>query len=203
MGEGAFPEMCEKTKHAVRPAYVTTDLVGIGGRAMSDDARYEYQDPSRAMGWLSACIWILLLFLAASIASLVLQYQLLDAIGAHRFASRDEMISAANDSDLRVRLAVLGSGIFGFITAITFFVWLYRASANVHALGASELNAGPGLAIGFYFIPFINLFMPFITMGEIWKASIDAPHWKEQKGTLLIPLWWLLQIGSGIAGIAL
>ncbi len=153
------------------------------------------------MGWLSACLWILLLFLAASIASLALQYQLLEAMEARRFSSRDEMMTAANASDLRVRIAVLGAALFGIITGIPFFIWLYRVSANVHALGASELSAGPGFAVGMYFIPIINLILPAVAMGEIWKASRDAPHWKTQKGTLLIPLWWFLQIAAGITAI--
>jgi hypothetical protein len=170
---------------------------------MSGDARYEYQDPARVTGWLSTFLWILLLFLVASIASLVLQYQLLESVEAHRFVSHDELMAAANANDLRVLIALRGAALFGIVAAITFFVWLYRVSANVHALGASELSAGPGFAVGMYFIPVMNLIMPFLAMGEIWKASIDAPQWKMQKGTLLIPLWWFLQIATGIAAIVI
>jgi hypothetical protein len=93
------------------------------------------------------------------------------------------------------------TGLLGVATAIMFFFWLYRASANVHAMGAAGLNATPGFTVGMYFIPFLNLFMPPIVMSEMWRASANATQWVSQRRTPIIPIWWLLQIMVGIGSI--
>ncbi len=81
-----------------------------------------------------------------------------------------------------------------------FLIWLYRASANVHALGAQDLSASPGFSVGSYFIPFANFVLPPINMGQLWRASLHTRQWRQQNGTILIAIWWTLQIASSICG---
>lgn len=85
-------------------------------------------------------------------------------------------------------------------TIIYFGMWIYRAAQN--AVDADHpLHDSPGWAVGWYFIPFANLFKPFSAMRQIWNAShgetdLDAPE------TLLNQWWaaWLVaSIASGIA----
>ena len=86
-------------------------------------------------------------------------------------------------------------------TAIVFFVWLYRANANARALGADDMMAGPGMSIGWYFVPLANLAMPFVAMRELWKASSRPKDWQAIPSPATIPLWWACWLIAGITGI--
>lgn len=85
--------------------------------------------------------------------------------------------------------------------AIAFFVWLHRAVANVHALGARGFHTGPTMAIAWYFIPLANLAMPYATMRDTWKASTDPRDWEAARGSAAIGWWWLFWLVGNIAGI--
>ena len=169
---------------------------------MTDAKQYRYRDPSRLTGWLKAIIWLLIAALAIGVVMMVLQYRLLTDMQAGLFPDRDAMLAAARGNDLRARIVSLISFALVAAAIVVFFFWLYRVSANIHALGATGLNATPGFAVGAYFIPFLNLFMPAIIMGEIWKASINAPRWASQRGTPLVAIWWTFQILTNIGGAA-
>lgn len=86
-------------------------------------------------------------------------------------------------------------------TAIVFFVWLYRANANARALGADDMMAGPGMSIGWYFVPLANLAMPFVAMRELWKASSRPKDWQAIASPATIPLWWTCWLIAGITGM--
>lgn len=85
-------------------------------------------------------------------------------------------------------------------TAIAFLVWLYRAEVNVRALGADDMMVSPGWAVGWFFVPLVQLVMPFIAMRELWKASATPRDWQLGASSPLIPLWWACWIGSVISG---
>lgn len=79
--------------------------------------------------------------------------------------------------------------------------WIYFANANVRALGAQELNASPAMAVGSYFIPIVNLGMPFQSMREIWKASVNPRDWEIVRAPAIIGWWWMFWLLSCFAGI--
>ena len=75
--------------------------------------------------------------------------------------------------------------------------WIFRAAWNVRHLGAKRLDISPGMAVGWYFVPFANLVFPFRAMREIWLASHDPMGWRETSVSL-ISGWWGLWLVSGI-----
>jgi hypothetical protein len=170
------------------------------GLRIANGKKYEYRDPSLLTSWLNAFIWTLIAIVIVNVVCLFLQYTLLGEMKSGAFPDRDTMMAAARASDLRVKLASAIMLIASLATTVIFFFWLYRASANVHAMGAKDLNATPGFAVGMYFIPFFNLYMPPVVMSGIRKASIGALNWNAQKGTPLIALWWAFQLLSGVGG---
>jgi Domain of unknown function (DUF4328) len=106
-------------------------------------------------------------------------------------------------------------GMWGFMllmfvpTAIAWLLWQYRAHANLRALGAANLSYSPGWAVGWWFIPFANIVMPYLTVRELWKASdpeAGAIEWRARGGAAILGFWWtgrlamqaLWQIGSVI-----
>lgn len=86
-------------------------------------------------------------------------------------------------------------------TAIVFFMWLYRANANVRALGADDMMGSPGLGIAWFFIPLANLFMPYMTVRDVWRASARPRDWQGESAPATILFWWIFWLAGGIVGV--
>ena len=84
--------------------------------------------------------------------------------------------------------------------AILTLRWIYLANLHARAVGADDMMVRPGWAVGWFFVPLLNLVMPFIAMRELWKASVNPRDWQAESASLLVPLWWAFWIGCGIAG---
>ncbi len=103
-------------------------------------------------------------------------------------------------------LAVIGQVLTVTIPLIGFFcIWTHRVAANVRALGASGLRHSPGWAVGWFFIPVANLFMPFSVFREIDRASqptgyVDTEAWKRNAPGVVITFWWLTWFLQTIVG---
>lgn len=85
-------------------------------------------------------------------------------------------------------------------TMISFLFWFKAAYDNLEPLGASNLRYTPGWAIGAWFIPIGNLFMPKQLANDMWRASdpnlpVDAgDRWKFERVPGLLTFWWLTWI---------
>lgn len=95
---------------------------------------------------------------------------------------------------LDVVLGVLGLTEFGVFlaTGILFLVWFCRAYRNLPALGARDLMATPGWAVGWFFVPIACLFRPFQVATEIWKASDPAVPGTDKSSRDAMPTWSIL-----------
>jgi len=87
-------------------------------------------------------------------------------------------------------------------TAIWFLRWVHRANRAVRHLGAAGLRYTPGWAVGWYFLPIVNLWKPYQAMREIWRASRNAPAWANQPSSPLLGWWWFLWVVSSSLGQA-
>jgi hypothetical protein len=95
------------------------------------------------------------------------------------------------------------------VTAVAWWVWQYRGQANLLAAGRRGLDHKPWGAVGWWIVPIANLWMPFKTMRELWKASEPTEDPSAWAGVLTWPVlgwWWalwilgnLLQSASGFA----
>ena len=76
---------------------------------------------------------------------------------------------------------------------VLFLVWVYRSTANLVVLGAGPLTYTPGWAVGWYLVPFANLWMGFAVISQLWRASFALSGAGPGKG---VPArvwgWWLL-----------
>lgn len=77
--------------------------------------------------------------------------------------------------------------------------WIYRASANAHAI-SDEMTISPGWAVGSYFVPILNLFRPYQAMREVWLASHFRGNWHAEPTPSLLIAWWALWIITNILG---
>jgi len=76
-------------------------------------------------------------------------------------------------------------------------MWIYRASANAHAI-SDEMTISPGWAVGWYFVPFMNLVRPYQGMREVWLASHYRGNWHGEPAPSLLGWWWGLWIVTNI-----
>ncbi|MEU6883456.1 DUF4328 domain-containing protein [Streptomyces sp. NPDC046712] len=82
-------------------------------------------------------------------------------------------------------------------TGIVFIVWFHRLRRNAGVWAGDLQSRGPGWAIGGWFIPIGNLWIPRGIAVDIWRASRLAPYAADGKSELtLLNSWW----GFWVAG---
>lgn len=86
------------------------------------------------------------------------------------------------------------------ISAVTFIMWLWRAYSNLHALGCPDLYNRAWTIAG-WFIPFLNLYLPYKIMQTMFKGiniQLMGKSTLLQKSTQAngnnIGVWWALWI---------
>lgn len=84
-------------------------------------------------------------------------------------------------------------------TIVLWLVWQHQATANLWASGRTRLRVTPGWAVGWWFVPVANLWMPLIAMREVDRRSSadDAPR----KASPLLAAWWAAWLASSLAPI--
>lgn len=106
--------------------------------------------------------------------------------------------SAPISSDLEQALLLALSGVALLILPVFIFnivmtcIFMYRANANVRALGAVGVENSPMWCGGYWFIPILLLFKPYQCMSEINRASQDPlnPSWKTNEPHAMMGSWW-------------
>ena len=98
-------------------------------------------------------------------------------------------------------MALLSAVVY-FSTVVAFCMWLHRAYKNLRAFGAFSLDHSPGWAVGSFFVPFVNLVVPYRAVKEVWQKSI--PPEQSRLGLSSPPgwfsLWWLFWLLGSWAG---
>lgn len=88
------------------------------------------------------------------------------------------------------------------VTVVFFCVWLYRASDNLRAFNPwSRPDYSPGWAVGSFFIPFVNLVVPYRAVREVWQKSgtPDDLQLAEPGPPARFPVWWLFWLLASFA----
>jgi Domain of unknown function (DUF4328) len=83
------------------------------------------------------------------------------------------------------------------LTAVAWWVWQYRGQANLSVLDRRGLDHGKWGAVGWWLMPIGNLWKPFQTMRELWKASepLESPsEWMRVSTWPVLGWWWALWI---------
>lgn len=90
-----------------------------------------------------------------------------------------------------------------FTTVVVFLMWLYRASSNLRAFNPwSRPEYSPGWAVGWFFIPFANLVMPYRAVKEVWQKSgpPDEDLLAAPNPPATFPVWWTFWLLASFAG---
>jgi len=110
----------------------------------------------------------------------------------------DDVIHLSSAAGLYLGVIVLDF-LVSITTIVIFSMWIYRAAANIVAAEVHGFAYTPGWAVGWYFIPFANLFKPFAAMRQIWNASHGERNERLDHANGLLALWWGTWILSNIA----
>ncbi|MFJ3980085.1 DUF4328 domain-containing protein [Streptomyces sp. NPDC090021] len=87
-------------------------------------------------------------------------------------------------------------------TVVVFIVWFHRVRTNGGIFRPGAFTLGPGWAIGAWFIPVANLFLPYRIARETWRASTQrGPDGSDRTApAALLTSWWVLWVVSAIVG---
>ncbi|MBP7496075.1 MAG: DUF4328 domain-containing protein [Bacteroidales bacterium] len=87
---------------------------------------------------------------------------------------------------------------FLLIFCVIFFIrWFFTAYYNLSVLNKLKSKTNPDIAIYSWFIPFYNIYKPFLIMKEIWYKTqelvIEEPaNTNNIKSANIIIIWWIL-----------
>lgn len=162
--------------------------IGTSAGKASDSfaSLFEYRD----LGGLTLIVKVLLVMGAFSGAALAISSVLhLNLLRAGETVNFEGMPYTAKHL-----LVISSQGLIYMLTLPFFGRWILLANRNVRALGAQHLGHSPGLAVGGFFIPLVNLVIPYRAMKELEHASHDPAGWPTSRKGTNASLWWALWI---------
>lgn len=115
-------------------------------------------------------------------------------------------VSEADAVDAFYALTAVGGFVLFAATAVVFLIWFYRVRVNAEQFGpAWTQRHGRAWAVGAWFTPFVNLWLPKRLADDIWNASDPtARHTDPYTGagavsrTGLVWGWWLAWLGTNL-----
>jgi len=136
--------------------------------------------------------------LTRAAAAALVAYILLDALVAlMAFASPQQPEGLPETPGSPADFAVIGLAAAFLASVVLVGCWIYRANANAHAL-SSGMTIRPGWAVGWFFVPFANLVMPYQAMKETWRESHEAAGLLEEAQSPIVGWWWGLWIAGNV-----
>ncbi|MGW0118110.1 DUF4328 domain-containing protein [Streptomyces sp. NPDC003327] len=77
-------------------------------------------------------------------------------------------------------------------TATLFLIWFHRVRLNAEVWAGDLQGRKPGWAIGGWFVPIANLWIPRSVAADIWRGSRAEPSAADRPGELLLlNAWWI------------
>ncbi|MGW6536025.1 DUF4328 domain-containing protein [Streptomyces sp. NPDC055051] len=102
-------------------------------------------------------------------------------------AAAEAYVSAENSLVMVAALAACVS----VATAVVFIVWFHRVRQNAGIFAPDSQTRSPGWAVGAWFIPLANLWIPRQIAVEIWRGSRRDPSAADGARELtLLNAWW-------------
>jgi len=147
-----------------------------------------------------AVIWIMLAVEVLTGISNYFEYRLLSSWADGETVSME----AATANDSRQMLVAILLVAVRIASIVTFIMWFRRAYYNLH-LRVRNLNNTEGWAAGAWFVPIVNLYMPYQIMKELYIETFalmgnKKGEYPENYTTAYVGWWWFLWIATGIFG---
>ncbi|MFD0162679.1 DUF4328 domain-containing protein [Streptomyces decoyicus] len=106
----------------------------------------------------------------------------------HELAQGDELYGLAGTVQLVCTLA----------TAPVFIAWFYRVRVNAESFARDVCTMNRAWAVGAWFIPIGNLWLPYRFAKEVWDASAQSTADGGWRGVSRLPVtaWWAMWIAA-------
>ncbi|MFJ8011250.1 DUF4328 domain-containing protein [Streptomyces sp. NPDC096339] len=87
-------------------------------------------------------------------------------------------------------------------TVVVFIIWFHRVRSNGGIFRPDAFTLGSGWAIGAWFVPVANLFLPCRIALQTWRASTQrGPDGSDRTEPATLPAsWWVVWVLAAIAG---
>jgi hypothetical protein len=93
------------------------------------------------------------------------------------------------------------SSLVSWAAIVLWLIWQHQVTANLWARGYPGLKMRPGWAVGWWFVPVANFFMPLIGVLEVDRRS--TPDGSARKAGAVVGWWWAVWLGGGLlVGVA-
>lgn len=148
-----------------------------------------------------ALIWLILALNILTLAFSIFQQYLIEAIENGEYVSE----TTAYIADYGVSSSALFMAIAAVTSVVIFIRWFRRAYFNLNTI-THDTEYSDGWAAGAWFIPIMNLFVPYKIMKELYVKTDKYLTLKEgytdnkKLKTSYIGWWWALWIISGVVG---
>jgi len=107
----------------------------------------------------------------------------------------------AEANDTRQAALIIIATVVVLAAGVVWLFWQHRAQKNLQLLGA-RTKYSPGWAVGWWFVPVANIWMPYQTMRELYATSLPNPDGSRASNTPVIGWWWVAYlIGSFLPAV--
>lgn len=150
---------------------------------------YPYRHPHPFSRWVKYAAW------GYFVAEML---NMLNSVRVWRFATQaeaglfddDSLATQADTIDRITTMAGAVQFVLFVVSGILILIWINRANKNARALRAPGITITPGWAVGWYFVPLMNLFRPFQAMKELWHGSLALANDSRRSEDGLLNIWW-------------
>jgi hypothetical protein len=150
---------------------------------------YVARDPSALGRMVVVWLYIRIASSAVSLFTDLFQFQALSRFPSDTPVSMTETLPGMETMDLATGLASLLLLVTLLVSGFLTLKWIYRVTMNSHTL-ASGLRVSPPWSIGWFFVPFANLYKPFQAISDAWSVSLSPESWRAQDTPSLLRWWW-------------
>ena len=172
--------------------------VHASGQAAHDPSPSSYRSPRARANWTIGLLLFVCFLAGIQLLMLSSKFDVVANIEVSVAAGR--FISNTQLEELREDIAGINGLVWWFylVAAVGFIMWEHRVSSNLSSLGAGNQRFSTGWAVGWWFIPMMNLFRPYQILAEIWRGSTTTirQSWTEAPAPWVMGAWWALMIFS-------
>ena len=136
---------------------------------------------------------------AAAILSGVSQHSLLTRAASGTVITDDEATS--NDA-VYGGIGIAQMALFA-ITGLSWLLWLSASYKAVLSVGARSARFTAGWAVGYWFVPVVNLWRPYQIVKDLWLRSDNANSravLDTESAPSLIGIWWAAYLAAAVSG---
>jgi Domain of unknown function (DUF4328) len=158
-------------------------------------ARARFASQHRRALWVVGFLSVTSIAILLAIISTAHQIGLLSRVHGGGIVTPSE----AEASDARQLVTTLGYAGLLVVTGVVWMFWQHRAQSNLRDVGTGDLRFTPGWAVGWWFVPVASLWMPYLTVRELLRASEPSVRdWRQARTGSLPGLWWAAWIVASI-----